>query len=194
MDSTKQKNLHFGINDCYDLHNKLKFESDRLENNWNVYDFFNFIITSWHLYNDWLRKKDKIRPKWAIRKKTKIPKEMMQVINATRDLANGSKHMELNDKSTAKKVIDVIHPPEIRDWYSYFIAGPQIGISIGQSYYSMADLRNLIMSYFDWIFDDSVPADNFPSEIKKYLEWCIIIKEKQNHTPTRASTICNGAG
>lgn len=99
---------------------------------------------------------------------------MMEVINITKDVANGSKHMVLDDKSLRRKVVTNIHPPEIRDWYSYFIAGPQFGISTKSSYYSVSDLVFLITSYFEWIFDDSMSADIFPENIEKHLEYCKI--------------------
>jgi hypothetical protein len=166
--------LLYGINTCQDLYEKLKYEAERLEKTWNIYDCFNFILTAWHLHHDWLERDSENRPRLSTKKKeySKTTKEMMRVIHAFRDVANSSKHLRL--KKGTKKVVDEIHPREIRGWDAYFLHGPLIGISIGKSYFNMWDLRFLIMSYFEWIFDDSIPANQFPEEIKKHLERCVI--------------------
>lgn len=170
--------LPYGINTCQDLYDKLKFEAERLEPTWNIYDCFNFVLTAWHLHHDWLEVDKDNGPILSTEKKDcpNTTKEMMLVINAFKDIANSSKHFKLKKYSVNRKVVDEIHSPEIRDWAAYFLHGPLIGISIGKSYFNMWDLRFLIMSYFEWIFDDSTPANQFPEEIKNHLERCVIPK------------------
>lgn len=167
--------LSYGINTCFDLHNKLKYEGEKLEPDWNEYNSFNFIVTAWHLHADWLNA-DEGRPKLAAQKKErpKTPANMMQVVYALRDITNSSKHFYLDKPSVNKKVVTNIHGRLIGDWASYFIHGPQIGIHIGNSYYSMWDLRHIVLLYFEWIFNDLIPANKFPVEIQEHLKRCLI--------------------
>lgn len=178
MPLTESRKLHFGINNCrdLDLYDKLKFEHGRLKETMykEKYDVFNFIVTAYHLHEDWL-KRDMKRPVLANKKKNKVPKEMKQIIDATRDLANGNKHMLLDDHNFKRKVVDTVHPPEIRGSYFSWCYCPHIGVSIGTTYYSLPTLADLIMSYFDWMFDDSIPADEFPVKIQESLARAIAI-------------------
>jgi len=49
-----------------------------------------------------------------------------------------------------------------------------IYVEIENAIYSMWDLRYIILLYFDWIFDDTVPANQFPTEIQEHLKRCSI--------------------
>jgi hypothetical protein len=173
---TGDNRLLYGLTTCLDLHNILIYEGNTLENNWNEYNSFNFIVTAWHLYDDWLKSDWENRPKLSTKKKGqhKTPPNMMKVVFALRDVTNSSKHFFLNDESYNKKVVTGIHPPIVGDAASYFLHGPMIYIEIDNSIYSMWDLRHIVLLYFDWIFDDSVPAQNFPIEIQEHLERCIV--------------------
>jgi len=42
-----------GIQTSNEMFEKLKFESSRLQKSWHPYDSFNFIVTAWHLFQDW---------------------------------------------------------------------------------------------------------------------------------------------
>jgi len=44
-----------GIYSSMDMFKKLKFESQRLEQGWHPYDAFNFLVTAWHLFEDWTK-------------------------------------------------------------------------------------------------------------------------------------------
>lgn len=170
MSRTEDRNLHFGIYNCRDLYDKLKFEHARLRETQykNKYDVFNFIVTAYHLNDDWLSKDIPSRPRLANNKRGNAPVEMRQIVQAIKDLANSNKHMSLDKNGIKQKVVDAVLPDEIRDWNSYF-HGPHFGIPIGEHYYSCPILVDLIMSYFHWIFDDSIPVNEFPVEIKKQL-------------------------
>lgn len=172
----KDKRLQYGINTCYDLYKKLMFEGSTLENNWNEYNSFNFIVTAWHLYDDWLKSDRENRPNLSTKKKEhhKTPQNMMKIIFALRDVANSSKHFTLNDASFNKKVVTGIHQPIVGDAAAYFLHGPMIYIEIENSVYSMRDLRHIVLLYFDWIFDDTVSVQKFPIEIQEHLERCIV--------------------
>lgn len=167
---TNKIRLPYGINNCHDLYEKLKFEGKRLEIDWNIFDSFNFFVTAWHLHEDWINKDPSNRPKWAQRKKElpQTPKEMMLIVWATRDITNSSKHFHINNDK--KKVVDSIYSPEISTYESLITGKPKIGVKIENSYYSMLDLQKIILSYFEWIFDDSIPVDDFPPFITNYIQ------------------------
>lgn len=178
MDDTPENKLYYGLNTCFDLYDKLKHEGDNLENNWNVYACFNFIVTAWHLHNDWLNNDKENRPKLATRKKEKpkTPANMMLIIYALRDITNYSKHSFLNKDSVGKRVITKIHPPIISDWAAYFLHGSMIYIEVDKSIYSMWDIRHIVLLYFDWIFNDDIPANQFPQGIEDHIERCLVKK------------------
>ena len=159
-----------GIRNCRDLYEKLRFEKNKLDSEWNEYDFFNFIVTAWHMQNDWI-KNDKTKRLYSAKQKIKqAPSDMKEVVNIARDIANGSKHFKLDKKSEDKKVVKEIHEPEVRSWHSYYF-GPKYGISTESSYFSSSDLIYLIWAYFEWIFDDSIKPKSFPDKIEKHLKY-----------------------
>ena len=162
--------MKIGLENCTELFAKLKFEKERLDSNWNEYDFFNFMVTAWHLQNDWLKNDRDNRPELAMRKINDSPVQMKEIMNIARDIANGSKHFRLDQPSEKKKVVNEVHPPEIRDWHSYFF-GAKHAVSTNEAYYSVADLSGLIMRYFIWVFDDLQPA-HLPNGIQKQLDYC----------------------
>lgn len=170
--SPNSDNINFGIDNCIKLYNKLKKEHELLNVKWDENDFFNFTVTAWHLYHDWLNNDKIFRPKLAIKKKNKIPAEMKEVINISRDIANGNKHVVLDDKSKMKKVVTSVQPPLIRDAYSYFITGPEYAIYTKSAFYTTSDFRFLIIDYFSWLFDDSKSVADFPEQIISKLEYC----------------------
>lgn len=167
--------MKIGLSNCRDLLNKLQYEKSRLDNEWNEYDFFNFVVTAWHLHTDWIEKNREGRPVKAMKKFKASPNTMKEVINISRDIANGSKHFNLNLKSEKNKVVTQVNEPEIRDWHSYYF-GPKYGISTDLAYYSVADFIFIIGSYFEWIFDDEIEINMFPPKLIKHLNYCKIDK------------------
>ena len=75
--------LTYGLHSPCDLLEKLKFEAERLEQNFNSYDFFNFVVTAYHLC-DWVEKNFGLR-------KGDILNSYLE-IQICKDLANASKH------------------------------------------------------------------------------------------------------
>jgi len=75
--------LTYGLHSPCDLLKKLKFEAERLEQNFNSYDLFNFVVTAYHLC-DWVHK---------VHKNLNIPL----------DLANASKHFGIDPNHPASK-------------------------------------------------------------------------------------------
>lgn len=157
-----------GIGSSVDLHEKLKFEGARLEGSWHSYDAFNFVLTAWHLYQDWLPGDRRGRPKQARKKLDKkgLPVEMILVLDVLRDLSNGSKHLQLDPSAAKKRVISETHSGEIANWWAYFFQERILGVTTGSDYYfSIRKLRNVTLAYFDWVFDDIRPANPFPGDL-----------------------------
>lgn len=151
-----------------ELYDKLKAEGDRLEGQWHAYDAFNFVVTAWHLYQDWLPGDRRSRPSLAAKKmdQRKLPKEMVLVLHALRDLANGSKHLQLKRESSESRVVSATHSGAIGDWWAYFFQERIPGVTVEDTYYfSIRKLRNIVLSYFDWVFDDSKSAALFPGDL-----------------------------
>jgi len=55
------RQLNYGIKNSYDMFLKLLYEGHKVGENYHPYDCFNFFVTAWHLYNDWLPKDPKRR-------------------------------------------------------------------------------------------------------------------------------------
>ncbi|MBU1208768.1 MAG: hypothetical protein KKH04_17890 [Proteobacteria bacterium] len=165
--------FNYGINNCYDLFVKLNYDGEKVAEEWHQYDCFNFFITAWHLWDDWIPK-DINRPKLSLEKIGRTPENMRNLMLSLKNLTDGSKHMVLKKRKLKNKKITNVQSRIIGDWRAYFFNEPQIYISIGNAHYSMWDIRYLITHYFSWLFDDSVPSREFPELIKEHLERCII--------------------
>lgn len=166
------KTAKFGLTTPYDFYAKLKYDSDLLlrrrkesaeEHRLEEFEAFNFFVTAWHLYKDWLQGSSLVKPKYGVDKINAATSSFIEIKDVIRDIANGSKHFELN--ASAKVVVG---DREISSWYSYFF-GPQFSIDTKSFHFLMYELVGLIMGYFEWIFNDSQPAI-FPSELTDKLE------------------------
>lgn len=159
-----------GINSSLEMYKKLKYESSRLENGWHIYDAFNFIVTARHLSEDWIKKDTLLRlPRTKINKSS----DMDIVLDIIRDLANGSKHFQLEKKAAAKRIVSETHIEKEASWYSYFFHENIPGVTVDNyDYFSIRVLKILIIRYFDWVFDDSCPANNFPSDLSEAILYC----------------------
>jgi len=154
---------------------KLLYEGHKIGEECDPYNCFNFFITAWHLYDDWLPK-DNNRPKLSLQKKGRTSGAMLYLLLSFKDLTNGSKHMVLNKSMYKAKTITDVSSSIIGDWRSYFTNSPQIYITIEDLIYSMWDVRYLTTYYFSWLFDDNIPATKFPTEIKEHIERCTLKK------------------
>ncbi len=157
-----------GITSCHDLHQKLRIEGERLEGKWHAYDAFNFVLTAWHLYQDWLPGDKLGRPVYAPQKgdKHRLPQQMKLVLDVLRDLCAGSENFQVNLDAAQKRGIEETHSGAIGDWYAYFTHERIPGVTAeGDYYFSVRKLRNITHSYFDWVFDDEKPAQKFPGEL-----------------------------
>lgn len=152
---------------------KLHYEGHKVGEECEPYDCFNFFVTAWHIYDDWLLK-DINRPQLALEKKGRTTGAMLKLLLAFKNLTDGSKHMILDNGKYNKRVVKSVTQPIIGDWLSYFTNTPRVYISVENSIYSMWDIRYLTIHYFSWIFDDNIPANKFPTEVTGHLERCLI--------------------
>jgi hypothetical protein len=162
----------FGLRTPYDLHEKLKYDAELLlrrrkenveEHRLEEFEAFNFFVTAWHLYKDWLQGSSLDKPKHSLEKIQEAASKFIEVKDVIRDIANGSKHFELN--APAKVAVG---DREISSWDSYFY-GPQFSVDTKSFHFLMYELVVVIMAYFEWIFDDSEPVI-VPSMVIEKLE------------------------
>ncbi len=92
-----------GIESSLDMFEKLKFESLRLQLGWHPYDAFNFLVTAWHLFEDWPNSDDSRALCRMKRQRTRLPREINFVLDVVRDLVNGSKHFYLKTSAAKKR-------------------------------------------------------------------------------------------
>lgn len=167
-----------------DMFEKLKFESARLRKSWRPFDAFNFLVTGWHLHHDWVNSDD---PRSACRMKRqmrRLPEEMTLVLMVVRDLVNGSKHFQLDLQAASKRKITEVHSGDGVDYYEYYFQEDLPGVTLENGwYFSIRILHNLLMSYFDWIFDDSVAVESFPAELLDALQYCNIPNRRAGPSP-----------
>jgi hypothetical protein len=168
-----------GIHSSLDMYEKLKYESARLQKNWeNAYDTFNFLVTAWHLFHDWPDSDAKASLNRIKRHKSQLPKEMVFVMQIVNDLTNGSKHFKLDQKAASKRVISETHIGNEVGWYQYFFHERLPAINAEdvnhKGYFSIRVLHNIVMTYFEWVFDDNFLVSNFPKEIVEAISYCNI--------------------
>jgi hypothetical protein len=156
----------FGLETCQDMYEKLKWEAQRLENGWGVYDTFNFVVTAHHLYVDWIRNCGSPEIK---EKMNSLPESAKMVMQSITDLANGNKHWQMtNPRSLERQVITNVDEPIIGDYYAYYVAGPMVYVDLDEYSFSMMELMDQVLGLFKWIFEDGDIA--FPMELQNQLE------------------------
>jgi hypothetical protein len=184
--------LNFGISSSFDMYSKLLNESARLQTNWeNAFDAFNFFVTAWHLYHDWVKCEHKGSLSRIKRHRTQIPKEMIFVLNIVKDLTNGSKHFSLSNEASTKRVINKVHDGKEYGFYEFFFRENIPGVDAKsdqlQGYFSIRVLHNIVMKYFDWVFDDGVKVDDFPLEIVDAITYCDLINRTDHDNVSEAA-------
>jgi hypothetical protein len=162
--------MTFGLTDCGHLYDKLAHDSARLEDGWQPYDAFNFVVTAWHLHKDWVAEtgsalaKSKRELAWG-------RPDMRLVLEVLRDLATGAKHF--SSRATNRQRVDQVHTGQEVGFYEWFFHEDIPGASVGSNYFSIRVLRNISMAYFRWLLDDAVTAV-FPTEISECIAHCNI--------------------
>lgn len=152
------------IHTCEELFEKLKWDYQEFEKGWTEYRTFNFVVTAYHLYQDWIKSAGTSSQK---NRKNKLPRQGKLLFRVLRDITNASKHWELDEDSKNKQVVSGVSEPQIADAYAYFIAGPVLYISVDSARPSMPELASLALECFTWILQgEGLP---FPIELTKRL-------------------------
>jgi hypothetical protein len=168
-----------GISSSFDMYEKLKHESIRLQQEWHPYDIFNFLVTAWHLFEDWTKSDDPKVLSRSKRNKDKLPNEMKLVLDTVRDLVNGSKHFQLHPEAAKKRIVGEVHTGNEVGWYSYFFHEHIPAVTVKDHwYFSVRILNNVVVRYFDWVFDDSSPVKEFPDDLLVAIRYCNIANRK----------------
>lgn len=175
----------FGLTSSKDLYQKLLWEAEKLEaENWSPFAAFNFIVTAWHLHDDWVRKDSGLRlPRTKVAKVEVNYSDLRLVLQIVQDLANGSKHVVLNASSNAQRVVEDTHLGDIGDHYEYLFHESIPGVTVGDSYFSIRVLRNILCAYFAWVFDDEVALDELPRAILDSIAYCNIATRQIGEPP-----------
>lgn len=154
------------IDTCEGLFEKLKWEYKELElNGWNEYRTFNFVVTAYHLYDDWFKSAGTREQKQRM---NKLPDSAATLFKTLRDITNASKHWKLDQKSKGKQIVTDVSTPIIGGWHAYLVTGPVIYITVGDTRLSMPQLASLTLECLTWILQgDSLV---FPQELIDRLE------------------------
>lgn len=164
-----------GIESSADMFDKLKYESSRLKQGWHPYDAFNFLVTAWHLFEDWTKSDDSRSLCRMKRQRRRLPSEMEFVLDIVRDLVNGGKHFQLTPDSAQKRRVGEVHTGEEVGFYEYLFHESLPAVTVdGRWYFSIRVLHNIVLKYFDWVFDDSISIEDFPNEILEAILYCDI--------------------
>lgn len=173
-----------GINTSLDMFEKLKFESNRLQQEWHPYDAFNFLVTAWHLFEDWTNSDDPRALCRLKRHRDKLPIPMNLLLDVVRDLVNGSKHFKLTSNAASKRRVGEVHTGNEVGWYSYFFHENMPAVTVEDHwYFSVRVLNNLVIRYFEWVFNDSSPIEHFPNDLLEAILYCNIANRKSGPSP-----------
>lgn len=161
---SQKKSPRLPLHTCADLFKKLKFDLEEFENDRSEYKAFNFSVTAYHLYEDWISAAGTNNQK---NKRKKLPDKAKLLFMVWRDLTNATKHWKLDSKAQQKQVVDSVSEHQIGDWYSYLIAGPVIYVYVAGSRPSFPELACVTVDCFEWLLDDN--ASIFPSDLDTRL-------------------------
>ncbi|MEY4507082.1 MAG: hypothetical protein RL297_1660 [Pseudomonadota bacterium] len=138
------------LDSCEALFEKLKWDYEQLSKEWSSYCTFNFVITAYHLYHDWI---DRTGTKEQRKRKAKLPENGQFLFKVWRDITNASKHWKLDRPSQDKQVVTAVSQPQIADWYAYFVTGPVIYVQVGDARPSLTQLADVTLLSFKWMIE-----------------------------------------
>ncbi len=145
----------FTIESCQGLFGKLKWDYKQLESDWtSPYTTFNFVITAYHLYHDWIIKAGTEEQKL---RRNNLPAKGKLLFNIWRDVTNATKHWELNEHSQKQQVVNNITGPLIGDWDSFLFTGPVYYVRVGDALPSLPELCEVTLKCFEWILEGELP-------------------------------------
>ena len=139
------------IDSCESLFEKLKFDYSQFQNDWtSTYFAFNFIITAYHLYQDWINKSG---TKEQMQRKELLSPDGKKLFEVLRDITNATKHFSLFEKNQQKQIAGSISGPIIGDWAAYFFHGPVLYVTVGNSRPNFVQISKATISCFNWILN-----------------------------------------
>ena len=138
------------IDSCEALFEKLQWDHIQLEKEWNSYGTFNFVLTAYHLYQDWIEKTGTDEQK---HRKLLLPEKGRLLFKVWRDITNATKHWELDQHNQKRQVLDSVSSPQIADWYAYFVAGPVIYVNVENARSSLPELAQVTIWCFKWLLE-----------------------------------------
>lgn len=139
------------IDSCEALFEKLKWERQQLEGDWtSSYTTFNFVVTAYHLYKDWIKRAGSSEQKLRLQN---LPEKGKLLFDVWRDITNAVKHWELNERSKEQQVVNDITGPIIGDWGSFLFHGPVFYVRVGEALPSLPELTAATISCFTWILE-----------------------------------------
>lgn len=139
------------IDSCEALFEKLKLDFVQLEKEWSSpYCTFNFVVTAYHLYQDWLKRAGTAEQK---KRRAQLPENGKLLFEVWRDITNASKHWELNERSQNQQIVNEVSAPQIGDWYAYLVAGPVIYVQVGETRPSLPELAQVTIWCFKWLIE-----------------------------------------
>lgn len=119
------------------------------ENHRSKDECFNFSLTAWHLYHDWM-KNDINLSQQAKNKHERSKLAMKPMMHALEVLANSNKHIKVRNNQS---VVDTKYGEAI-DWYTYF-KGDFPTIITDTAEYPLWKIQEILIEYFEWVFDES---------------------------------------
>ena len=174
----------FGIDSSAAMFEKLKHESSRLKQGWHPYDAFNFLVTAWHLFEDWTKSDDTRALCRMKRQRRRLPSSMNFILDIVRDLVNGSKHFQLTPDAAAKRRVGEVLTGEEVGFYEYCFHENLPAVTVEDHwYFSIRVLNNIMVRYFEWVFDDSTAVEDFPCDLLKAIQYCDIANRGGGPSP-----------
>lgn len=161
---TSQPSPRIPIDTCEGLFEKLKWDHQQLQEDWNEYRTFNFVVTAYHLYADWI---NHVGSKAQRSRKGKLPAIGKKLFYTLRDITNASKHWLLDTKSQKRQIVQGVSKAQIGDWHAYFITGPVLYVSIGKACPSIPELAIITIECFEWILNGE--TDTFPETLNERI-------------------------
>lgn len=158
----------------------------RMEGVFDAISSVDFSVAAWHLIADWLpaAQSDHYRLAKSKLRLDKLPTEMQLLRSTLRDIATGEKHCILQPMEETKRVVTDVEPGKTGSWYAYFFHERIPGVTTKDDYYfSVRKLRDLVLEYLSWVFDDSIPAGRFPGALLGQIWVCKIANRFNDATP-----------
>lgn len=167
-----QNNIRFtfGFDTAKGVFEKLKRDVAILEADYRNKDaIFNFVITAYHLYDDWL-KKDPLISQLQRDKYNSTKNELKDLIGALYAVANSSKHSVLKEYKVNNVDFNVVGTSygEVTDWLSFYLAKfPTINTKEAQ--YDLWQLDKVYVEYLEWVFNDQIISSTLPHSLEVKL-------------------------